>query len=722
MKNRRVISLLLSAALVVSSVAAIFATAVGAEGLPDAASQAQVSTAEDAVQTPEPEAFSDEAPALSADSAPATAEDAAQPMTVVEFEDAVDDLVLSGTELTGKTEAELQQMEDQTLQLQADAKDFSAEDQALVADALTRLENLLAAVQDSLTVAAAGRNGTLSELEQSGNANSWRYQNGSDALPEVTTFSVPNVPSGSCQGVDVSYSQGNIDWQAVKDSGISFAIIRCGYGDNETAQDDTYWRTNADACTRLGIPFGVYLYSYATDLDHARSEAQHVLRLVSGYSPSLPIFLDLEENRIHNVGTEMIGQMAQTFCDIIQNAGYSVGIYASLSWWGNELSASNFNNSSWYHWIAHWSDACGYSGRYEAWQYASDGWVSGINTVVDRDLWYGSFSGTHQDTYTGLRQDSDGVWRYYENGSVATGYTGLFSYNDSWYYIKDGLLDWSYTGLVEYNGSWFYVQNGTLNWGYTGLAYNPVNSTWYYMQNSTLTWGYDGLAYNPINSTWYYLSNSTLNWGYNGLAYNKANSTWYYVQNSTLNWGYDGLAYNKANATWYYLKNSTLTWGYDGLAYNPANKTWYYLQNSTLNWGYTGLCYTPSTKEWHYVQNSTLVWHYNGLVYYNRAWYYVENSTLGWNYTGMVSYRGTWYYVRYSMLNWDQTGLVAVDDTTLWYYVEHSVQNTAYTGLIQHTDKKWYYVTDGFVDWSFNGTCQDSEGNFHTVINGIANT
>ena len=95
--------------------------------------------------------------------------------------------------------------------------------------------------------------------------------------------------------IDVSEHQGKIDWEKVKPQ-IDGAILRCGYGMDIERQDDTYFRRNADECTRLGIPFGVYLYSYADSVEKARSEAAHVLRLIEGYKLSYPVYLDLEEN------------------------------------------------------------------------------------------------------------------------------------------------------------------------------------------------------------------------------------------------------------------------------------------------------------------------------------------------------------------------------------------------------------------------------------------
>ena len=97
--------------------------------------------------------------------------------------------------------------------------------------------------------------------------------------------------------IDVSYHNGTIDWEKVKSSGVQGAILRCGYGDNIASQDDKQYKRNADECTRLGIPWGVYIYSYAKNTTQAKSEAEHVLRLVAPYKDkmSYPVFYDLEE-------------------------------------------------------------------------------------------------------------------------------------------------------------------------------------------------------------------------------------------------------------------------------------------------------------------------------------------------------------------------------------------------------------------------------------------
>ena len=103
-------------------------------------------------------------------------------------------------------------------------------------------------------------------------------------------------------GIDVSSHQGYINWD-VAAGYIDYAIIRCGYGSDYTANDDSYWEYNASECERLGIPYGVYLYSYAEKESEAKSEADHVLRLLNGHNPTLPIYYDLED-------TKTVGQLS----------------------------------------------------------------------------------------------------------------------------------------------------------------------------------------------------------------------------------------------------------------------------------------------------------------------------------------------------------------------------------------------------------------------------
>lgn len=238
--------------------------------------------------------------------------------------------------------------------------------------------------------------------------NSWRYHNGEKIATdsEISTYSsraVSNawkknsngryvnsngdvIPGAEKKGIDVSEWQGKIDWAKVKADGIEYAVIRCGYGNDRTKYDDKYWEYNVSECERLGIPYGVYFYSYANDLEDARSEAEHTIRLLKGHHPSLPVYYDLEDDTVRDAGSNMIAQMAQTYCDKVSAAGYRMGIYASRSWWTSYLNNATFNNSSWSKWIAEWGNKCNYDQYYDMWQCTSSGIVNGISGMVDLDF------------------------------------------------------------------------------------------------------------------------------------------------------------------------------------------------------------------------------------------------------------------------------------------------------------------------------------------------
>lgn len=192
------------------------------------------------------------------------------------------------------------------------------------------------------------------------------------------------------KGIDVSKHQGHIDWEQVKADGIEFAILRVGYGNDTVSQDDELFIENADACTRLGIPFGVYLYSYATSVEEAKSEAEHVIRLIRGYKLSYPVYYDLEDEKTTGLKTnEEIAAIATTFATMLSTFGYMVGIYASKYWWTTKLTGVIY--SQWERWVAQYNSECTYSGEYGMWQYGSDGRVNGISGRVDVNICYKNY-------------------------------------------------------------------------------------------------------------------------------------------------------------------------------------------------------------------------------------------------------------------------------------------------------------------------------------------
>lgn len=191
----------------------------------------------------------------------------------------------------------------------------------------------------------------------------------------------------SKKGIDVSEFQGKIDWEKVKNDGIEFAILRCGYGMDFSNQDDVEYERNANECERLGIPYGVYLMSYANSVEKARSEAKHVLRLIEGRKISLGVWYDIEDNGTSGaINKETLTNIINTFCNTIKNAGYKVGVYANLNWLENKIEKTIKDNYD--IWVAQYYSKCEYEGKYIMWQHTSSGKVNGISTNVDMNILY----------------------------------------------------------------------------------------------------------------------------------------------------------------------------------------------------------------------------------------------------------------------------------------------------------------------------------------------
>ena len=249
--------------------------------------------------------------------------------------------------------------------------------------------------------------------------NSWRYVDGSlrsdlpDDYGENADFdgrAMHSMPKGAtAQGIDVSEHNGTIDWQSVKDAGIDFAILRVGFaGDTNGGRLDNYFKRNVSECERLGIPYGVYLYSYARNEDEAQAEARLMLSALKGHSPTLPVYYDLEEQKTNADGSpkwtpfndpSKLASIAKTFCGQIAAAGYKPGIYANVNWFKNYLTDPCFLSSGWSIWTAqYWYggryDEClgltpDAPAKYDCWQYSSRGSVPGVSGDVDVNYWFG---------------------------------------------------------------------------------------------------------------------------------------------------------------------------------------------------------------------------------------------------------------------------------------------------------------------------------------------
>lgn len=191
-------------------------------------------------------------------------------------------------------------------------------------------------------------------------------------------------------GIDVSKWNKEIDWNAVKEDGVKFAIIRCGYRGSKTGAlvEDPYFKKNLEGAKAAGIKVGVYFFTQAVTEIEAVEEASMVLSLTEGYSLELPIFIDTEGagGRADSLNVEDRTAVCRAFCDTIESGGCRAGIYASRNWYNTKIKGAEFDK--YVKWLAEYRKEPLYAGKYDIWQYTSSGNINGIEGRVDMNLSY----------------------------------------------------------------------------------------------------------------------------------------------------------------------------------------------------------------------------------------------------------------------------------------------------------------------------------------------
>lgn len=221
------------------------------------------------------------------------------------------------------------------------------------------------------------------------------------------------------KGIDVSQWQGNIDFNAVKKSGIDFVIIRAGYG-REISQKDPYFEQNYKRAKAAGLNVGVYWYSYAVSAEDATREAKMCLKAIAGKQFEYPIYFDLEEASQFAKGRAFCDNLVKAFCNEIEKAGYFAGLYCSTSYLNNYISKDVRKRYA--IWVAQYNSKCTYGGPYGIWQYSGSGKVNGVNSECDMDIGYIDYPTIIKKAgLNGFPKSSDKIIEYtVKNGDTLT--------------------------------------------------------------------------------------------------------------------------------------------------------------------------------------------------------------------------------------------------------------------------------------------------------------
>lgn len=192
-------------------------------------------------------------------------------------------------------------------------------------------------------------------------------------------------------GVDVSFYQGEIDWQAVKDAGVDFAMIRCGYrGATEgNIYEDEMFRQNIEGALAAGLRVGVYFFSQSLGAQEAAEEAQFVIDLLADYDITMPVAFDwepLSDARTDAVDEDSLTASAVVFCEMVKDAGYDPAVYFYRNLAYHDYDLTRLKDYAL--WVGAPGSAPDFYYAYAIWQFSYTGSIPGITTDVDMNLYF----------------------------------------------------------------------------------------------------------------------------------------------------------------------------------------------------------------------------------------------------------------------------------------------------------------------------------------------
>lgn len=175
-------------------------------------------------------------------------------------------------------------------------------------------------------------------------------------------------------GIDLSKHNGIVDFKKVKNSGVKFVILRCGYAslsNRKNLYKDEKFEEYYNGAREVGLSIGVYFYSRANNSQLALEEAKFIMNTIKGKVIDYPVWLDVEDkNTLTSVTRETMTNTLITCLDYIERRGYYTGIYTGQYILRDNLIESKLTKYD--KWIAQWGKQCTYKGQYNMWQFGGE--------------------------------------------------------------------------------------------------------------------------------------------------------------------------------------------------------------------------------------------------------------------------------------------------------------------------------------------------------------
>lgn len=511
-----------------------------------------------------------------------------------------DDATVVSEDLAVTSEGEVKNIE--TGETVTDATLVGTQDQQPDPLAKTNGESFIPVSAEDVKNAVADANVQLSKFESNEYGAHWGTYNNTKAFFDYQN----NLFVQQAKGViDVSEWQGDIDWAKAKADGVEGVIIRLGYGEGNNA--DKKARRNISECKRLGIPFGIYWYSYADTPSIAKEEGADVVAKLKqfGVNPSdlaYPVYYDLEkwtwEGHQPPTDPNVYNDIVNNWYSALQSAGYkNLSVYSYTSYLQGPLKHADIYAKT--TWVAQYGARMGFDSfptDSRGWQYTSSGKVDGISGNVDMNAFGNKefVNGGHWVTKNGQK-----YWRD-SDGSLARSKEIYDPESNAWYWIdSDGTMAHDKDVYLRSNGGkWVrYDSNGHMIKG-EDFRYG----VWYNFDFTTGAMS-KGMTYLSNGNKWVYYDMVTgkMAHGEAYLNFDKEHSGWYLFDNIT-GARCTGDIFIRANGGKWVRYDQKIGKMVKGL--QKQNGLWYYFDPVTGAMAH-GNTWVPQWQAWHYFDSVT---------------------------------------------------------------------------------------------------------------------
>lgn len=511
-----------------------------------------------------------------------------------------DDATVVSEDLAVTSEGEVKNIE--TGETVTDATLVGTQDQQPDPLAKTNGESFIPVSAEDVKNAVADANVQLSKFESNEYGAHWGTYNNTKAFFDYQN----NLFVQQAKGViDVSEWQGDIDWAQAKADGVEGVIIRLGYGEGNNA--DKKAQRNISECKRLGIPFGIYWYSYADTPSIAKGEGADVVAKLKQFGVNAsdlayPVYYDLEkwtwEGHQPPTDPNVYNDIVNNWYSALQSAGYkNLGVYSYTSYLQGPLKHADIYAKT--TWVAQYGARMGFDSfqtNSRGWQYTSSGKVDGISGNVDMNAFGNKefVNGGHWVTKNGQK-----YWRD-SDGSLARSKEIYDPESNAWYWIdSDGTMAHDKDVYLRSNGGkWVrYDSNGHMIKG-EDFRYG----VWYNFDFTTGAMS-KGMTYLSNGNKWVYYDMVTgkMAHGEAYLNFDKEHSGWYLFDNIT-GARCTGDIFIRANGgKWvrYDQKTGKMVKGLQ-----KQNGLWYYFDPVTGAMAH-GNTWVPQWQAWHYFDSVT---------------------------------------------------------------------------------------------------------------------